>query len=603
MSEPIRATRLVYPGAPISGVAHIKAVSVERCPDDSAVEIIRVPNMKHYESGCRLHTDCFGHYCSTPSGIILPPQSMSMRDGEISTEYFKASRLAFEGKREEYIETLEKTNETKRGTLRSIMSTPVSGSARLIATPNWYRRNIVWISRSLASKIRVCYVDKDRDDVAHPVYKERTLQEDDWVMLVRPPPLNIWNTQPMKVGFWEHNCAGVHPETFSQFHGDFDGDELHAIVLLSEKSIEECEAWDVPVNEKFEQAREQYATDHADEWIDEDYWHRCHFMNTTTVSSSQMADAVTRVKYGNVSRNKDSNLLAMHRRFNDESTELDFVKQSIRGMKDVCNQQLSQGLIGDMTRGAKIAAMCFTRPSSGGLYVATAAGTKLLSDDGITDPGFPAVRAVMSLCEVAQQAALDSHRVKESDMPSHDLISSVLLGRPVLEPKGAKLPTLLVFGDSIAEDLIHSLKPKWRHATEGTVVLLCPPVRLDASTCSHLVGSYDPVVLSQLTGCSLTAQRLCLTALSVVCNYYSIKLTHTELTDLSYVMSFKVGASNVPITTRGGMSARRLAWVETLEATDPSAVRSTPGTWQQPCSSTSSMFIGNFSRLTTGHII
>lgn len=601
--EPINVTRFVHPGARVTGVARIRAVKVEKAPANATLETVRVPNLLHYESGCRLHADCFGHYCVTPSGILLPPQSMSMRNGDIATEYTKAARFAFEGRATEYMSSLESTNFTKNGTMRSIMSTPVSGSARLIATPNWHRRNEVWISKGLADKIKTCYIDTGEDGVVEPVYKERTLAEGDYAMLTRPPPLNIWNTQPMIIRFWNNDCIGVHPETFSAFHGDFDGDEAHIIPLYSAESIRECMSWEVPVNEKFEEGRREYARTHTEEWIDEDYWHRCKFMNHTTVSSNQLFKSVLKVKYGNISRNKDSNLRAMHERFNDPATERDFVQQSIRGMKDVCKQQLSQGLIGDMTRVAKIAAMCFVRPQQGGLYVATRTGTQLLCDDGLTDAGVPAVRAIMSFCEVAQQAALDSHRVQESDMPSHDFVSDMLLCKPVLEPKGDKLPTVVVMKSSMPTQLLTRLKPIWRYTTGDSIVLLCKAQELDSDTYQYLTGAYNPIVLGKIKNCALTPQQLCFNGLSVVCNYYKLRLTRLELLDISYVLSFRVSRSIEPITTRAGLLARDLSWVETLEGTDVTKIQSLRTQWEQPFSSTSSMFTANFSRMASGDTI
>jgi hypothetical protein len=600
MAEPIQVTRLVYPGAPIVGPARIRAVKVEKSPENSNIDTVRVPNLAHYQSGCRKHAGCFGHYCVTPSGILLPPQSLSMKTGEITTEYLKASKFAFEGRKTEYLSSLESTNFTKNGTMRSIMSTPIAGSARLIATPMWYRRNIVWVSKNLADKLKTCYIQIDEDGIMEPTYKERTLAEGDNIILTRPPPLNIWNTQPMTIRFWDHDCIGVHPETFTMFHGDYDGDEAHIIPLYHPVSLLECEWWTVPSNEKFDEGRADYAANNTVDWLDEDYWNRCEFMNTTTVSSAEMFNDVKRATYGNISRNKDSNLKAMHDRFNTTDTERDFVAQSIRGMKDVCKQQLSQGLIGDMTRVAKIAAMCFTRPATGGLYVVTNVGSRLLCDDGLNDAGVPAVRAIMSLCEVAQQAALDSHRVQESDMASHDFVSDVLLGKPVLEPKGAKLPTLVVFSTQCPSSVISQTDPLWRYAVDDGIVVLCRPQQLNSDVSNYVIGTYNPKILSSISENKKTHQETCQVALTVVANYYGIRLTPMELKDLSYVLSYKVASSPNPITTRRGMLDRSLPWIETMEGTDVTKLQELKTGWQEPFSSTSSMFTSNFSRMVLG---
>jgi hypothetical protein len=256
-----------------------------------------------------------------------------------------------------------------------------------------------------------------------------------------------------------------------------------------------------------------------------------------------------------------------------------------------------------MTRVSKIAGMCFIRPSSGGLYVITSDGNVLLCDDGLTDPGVPAVRAIMSLCEVAQQAALDSHRVQESDMSSHDFISDILLGRPVLEPKGGKLPTVVILDQSIPESLVGRMKPIWRYTTGGSLLIMCKAHKLYPDTYGYLTGSYNPTVLSELHACKLNAQQLCRNGLSLVCNYYRLRLTEVELVDLSHVLSFRVSESHSPITTRKGMLARDLSWVETLEGTDVTMLPSLKRHWQEPLSSTSSMFMANFSLMAAGSSI
>lgn len=230
-------------------------------------------------------------------------------------------------------------------------------------------------------------------------------------------------------------------------------------------------------------------------------------------------------------------------------------------------------------------------------------GSQLLCDDGLVDSGVPAVRAVMSFCEVAQQAALDSHRVQESDMPSHDFISDMLLCKPVLEPKGAKLPTILVFKSSVPTMLVDRLKPIWRYTVDDSVVVLCSAQELESDAYSYLTGTYNATVLGKVRNCELTAQQLCFNGLSVVCNYYKLRLTYLELLDISYVLSFRVSKSTDPITTRAGMLARNLSWVETLEGTDVTKIQSLKTQWQRPFSSTSSMFTANFSRMALGETI
>ncbi len=219
-----RILRKVYDGANATEPGRIKSVTLTVLDDGKSIKTVPVPNLSHYESGCRHHSDCFGHMCKTPSGAILPPQSMSMRDGPIVTEYLKASKLAFQGRNRDYVEQLKRTNYTKKGTMRSIMSSPIAGSCRLIATPMWEPgRQYIGISPNLASKLRVCRIESLDDGTRNLIYTETTVKDGDWAIVIRPPSLSIRNVQPMKYLFWKFDCAGIHPEAFSAFHGDYDG--------------------------------------------------------------------------------------------------------------------------------------------------------------------------------------------------------------------------------------------------------------------------------------------------------------------------------------------------------------------------------------------
>ena len=63
------------------------------------------------------------------------------------------------------------------------------------------------------------------------------------VILVRPPSLGHSNVQRFKVRIWDKPCLGLYPGHCSEYHGDFDGDEMQMYHLSSEDSIAECEAW------------------------------------------------------------------------------------------------------------------------------------------------------------------------------------------------------------------------------------------------------------------------------------------------------------------------------------------------------------------------
>ncbi|KIW35755.1 uncharacterized protein PV06_11902, partial [Exophiala oligosperma] len=544
--EPQRITRRVYEGAETSGLFRITGVRLTPFKPDETFRTQLVDNIEQYESGCRVHPRCFGHMCRTPAGLILPPQSMSMRSMEIVTEYHAAARLAFANNREEYIKKLRETNYGKHGNLRAIMSTPVAGSMRLVARPQWFDKRVIMVSQNLASKLRVCKKVYNKDGIECSTYRETTLQEGDYVIVVRPPSLTIANTQAMKVVFWDLDCLGIHPETFSKFHGDFDGDEAHATPVYDKESIEECDNWLVIPYSVFDDARELFHSlpDHLkgdNVQYDEN---RAPFIEYTTLSMKQIKDGAPRLVFGDMTRNKRHHINGTMERFNSSSFADSFVANSIQGINDVVRQQLSQGAIGEMSRVARIAASCFVRLEKPGLYVLERRQRRLLVDDGATDPGSPSVRAIANFCAVAQQAALDSHRAETHGPISHDMISDLLLGtykrKTMLSPTSHC--TVVQVDTSIPDSIISGMKPKWNYESGGLITLLCEPAAFTRAACKYLVAAYNPIILLKASNVNKDIKGLCRRGIILICNYYSIGMSEIELDDISAVVSYRPSA-------------------------------------------------------------
>ncbi|KAI1906224.1 hypothetical protein LOZ61_006782 [Ophidiomyces ophidiicola] len=613
--------RRVYDGAKIDGVHTISSMRFKKFEHDERFHTQLVEDLSHYESGCHLHGQCFGHMCRTRAGIVLPPQSMSMRMMEIATEYYAASKLAFAGDLELYKAKLMETNYTKSGTMRCTMSTPVAGSCRLIATPQWeFGKNCIAISSNLASRMKVCKKIYDESGNVSGTYIEAPLQENDWVIVVRPPSLHFGNTQPLRIRFWDKDVIGIHPETFSMYHGDFDGDEAQIYPVYDLDSIVECESWTVLPLDKFVKGRRmydkicpkfkksymdanipQYVNERRLEILSETECdpNGAEFLEYTTLSAKQLADGNNKLYFGEVSRNKNAHIQGMFRRFVNRSTETSFVSESIRGTEDVRRQQLSQGMLGDMTRIAKIAASCFYRHPNGGLYIVSRDGNKLLCDDSMVDIGSPTVRAVSQICAVAQQAALDSHRAEAHDSISHDFVADLILGceRTVnISPTSSY--TFVQFDVNIPETISRRLVAcKWRcHSTNG-INTLCRPSEIPNLAFAYVTAAYNPVVLTGASRHNLDVRSICLRGLKVVCNYYGVNISDIELKDISFVFSYKPDASHDPVTTRNGMTERSLGWIETLLATDYTRIQRMGENFEIPNTTTAAMFMANFSNL------
>lgn len=599
--------RRVYNSAPVSGFYMITSITPARFGPNEKPRTVNVNTLYEYESGCKEHRDCYGHLCAVNGDVVLPPHSMSLRSGDIATEYNKAAKLVFTGDIGGYVDAVKKTNLTKDGTMRLTMSTPVAGSCRLIATPQWeFGTSCIAISENLASRMVVCRRATNDDGSEDSVYVEDHLRENDWVIVVRPPSLHFGNTQPMKVKYWKHQCAGIHPESFSVFHGDFDGDEIQMYPVYEQGSINECESWEQLPLPAFVSGRDAYNSYVSLPRQTLLQLKQCgegeaDFIRFTTLSSKQIMAEPPRLAFGEYSRNKERHISGMSSRFKTRRTEASFVDESIRGMGDVARQQMSQGALGDMTRVAKVVASCFYRPATGGLHVVTRHGSNILSDDSVCDSGASVVRGMSAICAVAQQAALDSHRAESHDVTSHDFIDDIILGCNRETNAGVTHAVTLVETSSHVTVSTGKRWYKWMYTSAHSSFYLCDPSKFPPALRQCIVGAYNPIMLAYVLNQNGNVHEVCKRGVTTVCNYYGIHMSPVELNDIAHVFSYDVRASVHPITSREGMLARSLGWIETLLATDHSKLPGLIGSVGVPLTTTSAMFMSNFEDLKTRH--
>ena len=243
MMEKTYIERRMYEGGEVKRGYRVKAITC--CHDKKGSrpsELMRVPNLIEYSSGCGIHRgSCFGHMSEIPTGNMLPSHSLSFSSGDIRTQYYIAASKAFEEDKREYADALKRTNYGKGGHLRSIMSTPVSGSARLVCVPHDDPDpHLVYVSKNLAEKIVFCLPQAPESGAPGSRYEERALREGDFVMVEKAPSLSNFNNQPFRLAFWDIECMGMHPKVFSYFHGDYDGDECHMYAIGDPKSVEKA---------------------------------------------------------------------------------------------------------------------------------------------------------------------------------------------------------------------------------------------------------------------------------------------------------------------------------------------------------------------------
>lgn len=606
--SPNRPTRRVYDGASVQN--GYKVVSSKFVPfgKNHTMDIVKVSSEEEYSSGCSIHSGgCFGHMCNTPDGSLLLPQSMVVKVGKIVPQFLRVSGLAFDGNPEFYESEMMKTAFTKYGHLRAMMSTPVAGSARLVAVPQVsYHKHIVCISEELCSSIRYCNINAGEDGIPESKYSETTLKENDHCILLRPPSLTIRSVQPVTVKFWKHHCIGVHPELFAQQHGDYDGDEVHIYPLGTQESINEAKSWIHQSLNNFDNARSVVMDVLARETRgevkktlgNEDCQTEAglNFMNYTTLSVDQIMKGDTDITLGNMTRNKHAHLAMMRERLLSKDAGRVFASESARGTADVTRQQLSQSTVGEMSRVARITASCFVRSNDGTLYCLTLTGPEKLNVEKRKDSGSPACRAVMSLCSVAQQSLLDAHRVGSRASSGFDMISDLIKGIDRLDSSNRKYETVCMFDASMVE----IVKPLavWCSSKDNVLVAIVAPEVLPPYVARSSIGTYSPIILRHIH--ERERFSVCERAIALILNYYSIDTACEEdMNDFISCMIYRPEVSNYPTTTREGSLARELTAVDALLATDYTKLPSLSDSESPAKTSTSCMFLGNFDELIT----
>ncbi|KAF7585534.1 hypothetical protein BBP40_010730 [Aspergillus hancockii] len=497
----VSVKRFTYVGAPAVPEYVVKSVSITPL---RRVKVTRVRTLEEYEAGCRAHDDCFGNMCRAPGGIVLVPQSLASSKGDTSNEYLKAAKLAFAGDGNGYREALRSMNLKKTGHMRKdILGTTVSGSARLIIVPQvQYPEGTVTLPRNIARLMRIPIRARDpATGKLTDTVGERCVEDGDWAILVRPPSLTYFSTEPMRIRLWDLPTLGISPGEVGFWHGDFDGDEMHLYPVYDEDSIDECERWQREGHKPFEKEAGKLE---SMGYKGGNRTNAFSFMSMTNVTMSHIRDGGDMPEFSAGARMKKEHYRATGERFKTD-IERNYVRESIRGMSDVARQQLTQGRIG----------------RDGDIVVQTSKGIIVLQEDAGDSYGCPALRGISAICSVAQQAALDSHRAGGESMASYDMISNMLTG-----------------GDDtviVAELECHLLGlARWKARKGEHFVAIVEREHVEALGVEGVVGSYSPWVLSEVDD----PMSVCATGLRLVCNYFSIPMSHDEMLDVCYVLTF-----------------------------------------------------------------
>lgn len=593
----IHYERTVSKGQPVHG--HYKIDSYHTEPlKVQGIPVQKVSTYQEYIAGCTLHDNCLGHFCITPRGTILLPQKLASTLGVMSNDFAKMAENVFgrdtSSQEEEYRSKLKSLMQGKSGKMRGDMPAgPVDGSMRMVLSLCWEMApGYIAIPKVVAMNMRILRIPRDNItglplgyyvedrirelEVKHNYIlqngqlfvEEEVLHEGDFHIGVRPPSLWAGNVQPLKVILWNHECLGISPSNADEYHADHDGDEFQTYHIATEEALDQCKSWKQLNECKFNKAVRSIELPFNCYKVSKDKRKkffeylglREKFMVHSTLSIKELQDGIPLTQLSKAARIKEPMVNMMVERLrNPESVFGKYYSESQRGIKDVIAQRCRQGELGDMTRQAKLAASCVRYKEQGVFEIKTSSGSVTINDPQLEDVicdikyplgGNPCMRAVSAICQVAQQAALDSHRVSQEVSSSLDLVNNLIVGGD---------ESLVVFEGNV------SLECSWKYVQDEKTYVIALNDSIKALA-TRVVAAYSPEVLNEVKIMNGNMKQVCRNGIVLVCNYYKIELSKLELHALAELLCFRCELSPIPITTKKGIRGRDLRWMVTIFA-------------------------------------
>lgn len=573
-----RPYRFASEGTDPSEIRKIKSVGHSHVTNPS-IYVQKVSTIVEYEAGCREHENCLGHIVETPSGLMLPPQYMGLKTNIMKNEVYAAAQHAFAPASpyhyNEYKSILKKMMSGKEGKMRSnVLTAPVDGSLRMVVIPQCEGddngmfqcpksskmipcEKVIFIPYYLKDKFKVIRVDNTTGR-----YVADYVKDGDCAYLVREPALDSGSNPLVYVYYWNKTALGAHPRIMKGLKGDYDGDELQLYPIYSDGAIACTDKWEVDIHPDFDKANKIYST----LTIPGKMPGPTGFMWHTTMSFKEIKEGYPPPLMCEYNRMKLEHIQMFKERYNPAETARTLIKSSIDGLNSINIQQHSQPIVGDMSRIARLAASPLKQSESGMLgMVGPMSFITLKQSEQDDDSGSTAVRAMSRLCAAAQQAMLSAHRVTKSSMPSHDMVTDIVVGSEY---------TLVGFKPSVRNDIPELTKEtksiKWQVVINKTYYILCHPDIIKSSMRQYITVAYNPIVLSYVP--SNRRFKVCRKAIEHVFVQYGVPVSDVELDAAATLYTYEVEKSNSPITSREGISARNLHWVETAMATSYSAL-------------------------------
>lgn len=297
---------------PIADDSHVKPFNTDRyqrtghgadmAPKVSSIRLKRLDlnNVRVKETDthmlrsltCTVHERCLGHILSGVGSNILLPRWCISDDPEMMDRRSKATLLVMSGviTQSTYAEELRSTLMGKRGLMRyRLLGSKPTTSMRGVATCVWNTPPyVVLVPKRWMKNMKVPYRKKGESDTLSPNFSFRRARDGDNAVLLRCPIVTDASVQPVIIMGWDYLSIGVHPEMCKPLNLDYDGDEVHVIVVSSSESTRELSvSRDISTLRRFHESSIASALDDSPLRREDNGG---DFMVGTTVAMSQLGE-------------------------------------------------------------------------------------------------------------------------------------------------------------------------------------------------------------------------------------------------------------------------------------------------------------------------
>ena len=210
--------------------------------DVDNIKVIKTRTLLVKTQKCEVHTGCIGHLRTSDDSNVLLPSWCVSDDPEMQDKRSRATEHMISGiiSPQIYSSEIRSTLMGKRGLARfRLLGVSPLASIRAVATCAWdLGKHDIEIPRSWMERMSVPYRKCSHGELS-PYFSFRPALDGDFGVLIRDPIVTDSSIQPVTIRGWNGSSIRIHPEMCVPLNLDYDGDEVHVLVISSPEAQSE----------------------------------------------------------------------------------------------------------------------------------------------------------------------------------------------------------------------------------------------------------------------------------------------------------------------------------------------------------------------------